>query len=268
MSKTIAICNQKGGVAKTTTTQALAVELSNAGYHVLVVDGDHQANLTLTFTGKYDDDLDITLAQLIMAEIRKVPYDTTDAIMKTKENVDIIPSSTVLADVDIELMNAMSRENVVKNILAQVKDMYDYILIDCPPSLGLITVNMLTAADSVLIPLKASMLSVVGMQQLFRTIGQVRDYTNEDLYVEGILFTMFPARTNLSQGIVQKVKQTFGGKVYIYKTMIPNSIKVEEAYASNKTVTTYKPSSKLAQEYKKFAEEFMERNAEENVEEK
>jgi len=260
MSKVIAVCNQKGGVAKTTTTQALAVELSNAGYKVLVIDGDHQANLTMVFTGKSDDDLELTLAQLIMAEIRKVPYETTDAILETSEGVDIIPSSTILADVDIELMNAMSRENVVKNIISQVKDNYDYILIDCPPSLGLITVNMLTAADSVLIPLKASVLSVVGMQQLFRTIGQVRDYTNKDLYVEGILFTMFPARTNISQSIVEKVEQTFGKKVYIYKAMIPNSIKVEEAYASNKTVTTYRPSSKLAQEYKKFAEEFMTRN--------
>lgn len=201
--KTIAVCNQKGGVGKTTTTVNLGVGLAMQGKKVLLIDADPQGDLTTCLGWRDSDSLSVTLTEKLQAIISEQEQNPFDGILHHKEKVDLVPSNLSLSSLEMTLVTAMSRESVLKNYLSLVKDKYDYVLIDCMPSLGMITFNALTAADSVIIPVQAQYLPAKGMTQLLGTIAKVRKHTNADLKIDGILLTLVDGRTNLAKSTVE-----------------------------------------------------------------
>lgn len=250
MAKILSVANQKGGVAKTTTAVNLGACLSNFGEKVLVVDIDPQGNATsglgierLTLTNCIYDVL-----------VNNVPV--VNVIKSTEiENLDLVPATIQLAGAEIELVSSMSREKKLKKALKTIVNSYDYILIDCPPSLGLLTLNALTASDGVLIPIQCEYYALEGLGQLMNTIQLVQKHLNKNLEIEGVLLTMFDARTNLSIQVVDEVKNYFKNKVY--KTIIPRNVRLSEAPSHGKPIIYYDPRSKGAQVYEEFAKEVM-----------
>lgn len=200
-AKIISICNQKGGVAKTTTTVNLAAGLARQGYDVLVMDCDPQGDLTKCLGWRDSDNLPVTLATLMQKVIQEIPISLDEGILHHEEGVNLIPSNIELSAMEMTLVNAMSRERTIATYLDKVKENYDYVLIDCMPSLGMLTVNALTASDSVIIPVQAQYLSAIGMTQLLQTVNRVKKFTNPKLKVDGILLTMVDRRTNLSKEV-------------------------------------------------------------------
>ena len=259
MAKVIAICNQKGGVSKTTTTSTLAIELSRMGKKVLAVDGDPQGSLSLLFGVTESSPADVYLTDLMRAQIRRIDYDVYDAILETEEGVDLIPADASLEAFTAELTSEIGREKVLRKVLEKVKEDYDIILIDGPPSLGILTINELTASDQVLVPLQASILSVKGLILLIDNIIKVRDNTNPDLWINGIFFSMVQPNTAVSSDIIDYVKEHYGENLYIYKTVITRAIVAENAARNLMSIPDFAPKSKLALLYKEFAKEFLER---------
>ena len=217
-TKIIAICNQKGGVTKTTTTVNLGVGLARQGKRVLIVDIDPQADATTCLGWPEQDKLPITLSGLLEKSMNDEPMASDEGILRHAEGVDLVPSSIELSGLEVSLVNAMSREFVLRNYLAQVKGSYDYVLIDTMPSLGMLTVNALAAADSVLIPVQAQYLSAKGMTQLVRTISKVHRQINPRLKIDGILLTLVDVRTNLARDTATIIRQNYGGVLRIFKT--------------------------------------------------
>ncbi|MFU0782336.1 MAG: ParA-like ATPase involved in chromosome/plasmid partitioning or cellulose biosynthesis protein BcsQ [Thermoanaerobacterium thermosaccharolyticum] len=256
MGKIIAIANQKGGVGKTTTTINLGYSLSASGKKVLCVDMDPQSNMTSGF-GIDNSSLNCTTYNILI-EGRNIK----EALITLNEmnDISIVPSSIQLAGAEIELVPMLSREFRLKNSLNDVKDDYDYILIDCPPSLGLLTINALTAADSVLVPIQCEYYALEGLTQLMNTINLIKKNINHSLEIEGVVLTMFNARTNLSIQVVDEVKKYFKGKVY--GTIIPRNIRLGEAPSFGKPISLYDPHSKGAEAYEELAKEIIERNGE------
>ena len=251
MGKSIAIFNQKGGVGKTTTNINLAACLAMKGKRVLVLDIDPQGNTT-SGLGISKKGLEYTSYDLLIEE----DLETVNTIYKTGvENLDIIPASVDLAGAEIELVQLEGREKRLKKALEQVKRYYDYIFIDCPPSLGLLTINALTAVDSVLIPIQCEFYALEGVSQLVSTIDLVQKGFNPDLVIEGVVLSMFDGRTNLSIQVVEEVKKYFGQK--LYSTVIPRNVRLAEAPSYGMPITTYDPNSKGAKAYVAFAEEFL-----------
>lgn len=251
MGKAIAIFNQKGGVGKTTTNINLTTCLAQKGKKVLILDIDPQGNTTsgLGISKKY---LENTMYSVLVAGTAP-----ESAVMSTGiENLWIIPASIDLAGAEIELVELEGRERRLKNALGRIKHHYDYIFIDCPPSLGLLTINSLTAVDSVLIPIQCEFYALEGVSQLMSTIELVRRGLNPELEVQGVILSMFDGRTNLSIQVVEEVKKYFKEKVYT--TVIPRNIKLAEAPGFGLPITYYDPSSKGAEAYREFAEEFLE----------
>ena len=252
MGKAIAIFNQKGGVGKTTTNINLAACLALKGKMILVLDLDPQGNTT-SGLGIAKKGLEDTIYNILVDS----EYDIRDAIMKTDtENLDLIPASVDLAGAEVELVQVERRETALKAGLDKVKDEYDYIFIDCPPSLGLLTINSLAAVDSVLIPIQCEFYALEGVSQLVSTIELVKKSLNPELEVQGVILSMFDGRTNLSAQVVQEVKKYFGGKVY--STVIPRNVRLAEAPSYGLPITEYDPKSKGAEAYIDFAEEFLE----------
>ena len=214
--KTIAVCNQKGGVGKTTTTVNLGVGLAMQGKRVLLVDADPQGDLTVSLGWKDNDNLSITLANKIMDFIQDKNSSPDDVFLHHAEGVDLIPANLELSALELSLVNAMSREVALKGYLNTVKDKYDYILIDCMPSLSMITVNALSSADSVIIPVQAQFLSAKGMQQLVQTIAKVKRQINPHLKIDGVLFTLVDGRTNLAKSTQDAIKFAYGKNVKIF----------------------------------------------------
>ena len=248
MNKIIAITNQKGGVGKTTTAVNLAASLALLGKKVLLFDIDPQGNST-SGLGVNKADVVYCAYDILINDIH--PKDT---ILQTKiPNLKIIPATIQLAGAEIELVPTISREIRLKKSLHLIRHMFDYILLDCPPSLGILTVNSLTASDSVLIPIQCEFYALEGLSQLLNTIRLVQKHLNTSLLIEGVLLTMFDARTNLGNQVVEEVKKYFQDKVY--QTIIPRNVRLSEAPSHGQSILTYDPSSKGAEVYKELAKE-------------
>ena len=253
MGKAIAIFNQKGGVGKTTTNINLGASLAMLGKKVLIVDIDPQGNTT-SGIGVSKRALSDTVYELLIQD----DYDTKKAILHTGvKGLDVIPANVDLAGAEIELVALDGRETRLKRSIDKVRDDYDFIFIDCPPSLGLLTINSLTAVESVLIPIQCEFYALEGVSQLVSTIELVKKSLNHDLEVEGVVLSMFDGRTNLAIQVVQEVKKYFGEKVY--STVIPRNIRLAEAPSFGMAITEYDPRSRGAKAYKAFAEEFLRR---------
>jgi chromosome partitioning protein len=251
LGKSIAIFNQKGGVGKTTTNINLAACLALKGKKVLILDIDPQGNTT-SGIGVSKKTLDKTVYNILVDH----DFDPEEAIIQTTvPNLDLIPASVDLAGAEVELVQMKGREISLKMGLDKIRDKYDYIFIDCPPSLGLLTINSLTAVDSVLIPIQCEFYALEGVSQLVSTIELVKKSLNPKLTVQGVILSMFDGRTNLSVQVVQEVKKYFGGKVY--STVIPRNVRLAEAPSYGMPITEYDPKSRGAEAYMDFAEEFL-----------
>lgn len=251
----IAIANQKGGVGKTTTTFNLGVALAQQGKRVLLIDADPQGDLT-TYMGVHDvDSIPITLSTLMERSIRDEEINPKEAILKQDEGVNYIPSNLELSSMEVSLVNAMSREYTLRNCISDLKKDYDYMLIDCMPSLGMITINALASADKVIIPVQSEFLAAKGMSHLMNTVLKVRKQINPELKIGGILLTMVDGRTNLSKEIAKELKETYGVAFKLYDTQIPRAVKAAESSRQGESILSYDKKSKVAQSYIDFAKE-------------
>lgn len=254
-SKIIAVCNQKGGVAKTFTSINLGIGLSRAGKKVLLVDMDAQGSLTASLGWQHPDQMDVTLATLMSHIINDEPIQPGEGILHHKEGVDVVPANIELSGIEVALVNIMSRETVLREYLKTVRDNYDYIILDCGPSLGMLTINAMSAADSILIPMQAQFLSIKGMEQLLRTISKIKRKINSHLEITGILITMADLRTNFSREIVELLRSNYGGQLRIFDSIIPVSIRAVEASAAGCSIYSHDPSGKVAAAYSSLTQE-------------
>jgi len=252
VGKVVAVANQKGGVGKTTTAVNLSTILAKKGKKVLLIDADPQGNATSGLG--IDKDTNFSVYDVLVDDVE---IENT-VIQSTVKNLDVCPSNINLAGAEVELVSVISREHRLQEKIDNQKDKYDYIIIDCPPSLGLITLNAFTAANSVLIPVQCEYYALEGLGQLINTINLVKKHLNKDLVIEGALLTMFDIRTNLSNQVVKEVNKYFENKVY--KTVIPRNVKLSEAPSYGMPISVYDPKSKGAKSYEKFVREFIKKN--------
>lgn len=256
MRRTIAIANQKGGVGKTTTAINLSACLAEKGKKVLAVDMDPQGNMT-SGLGVDRDSVENTIYNLIIGEAKMEEVLIKDVL----ENLDIIPTNIDLSGAEIELLDVEEKEYIVRNEIDKIKDNYDFIIIDCPPSLSMLTINAMTTADSVLVPIQCEYYALEGLSQLIHTVELVRDRLNPKLTIEGVVFTMYDARTNLSLQVVENVKDNL--EQTIYKTIIPRNIRLAEAPSYGIPINKYDPKSAGAESYLRLADEVIDKENEE-----
>lgn len=253
--KVIDLTNQKGGVGKTTTAVNLGVCLSKQGKKVLLVDADAQANLTMSLGYPRPDDLPISLATIMQDIIDDKPFDVQKGILHHSEGVDLLPSNIELSGLEVRLINAISRERVLTTCINEVKKNYDYVLVDCMPSLGMLTINALAAADSVVIPTQPHYLSAKGLELLLRSVSKVRRQINPHLRIDGILMTMVMPRTNISKEVTALVRRAYGQNIKVFDVQIPHSIRAVEATAEGKSIFAYDKGGKVAAAYEQFGKE-------------
>ena len=247
--KVIALTNQKGGVGKTTSTVNLGIGLAKQGNRVLLIDNDPQASMTLSLGYKHPDDLFPTVTDVMNNIMDDGEVTKEFPVIKSKEGVDVLPANLELCGVELRLVNEISREQVLKTYIDTVRKDYDYILIDCMPSLGMLTINALVAADRILIPTQPEFLSAKGLETLIKNISRVKKRMNPNLTIDGILLTMVDSRTNLSRDVSALIKQTYSGIAKIYNTAIPRSVKAAEATAEGKSIFALEPKNKVAAAY-------------------
>ena len=257
MCRVIAIANQKGGVGKTTTTSNLGIGLVKNGKKVLLIDADAQGSLTASLGYQQPDKLEVTLATIMEHIVNEKVFEPYEGILHHDEGVDLLPANIELSGTAVSLVNIMSRETILREYVNYVSDFYDYILIDCTPSLGMITINALACADSVLIPVQAAYLPVKGLEQLIKTIGKVKRQINPKLDIEGILLTMVDNRTNYAKDISALVVENYGSKVRIFENSIPMSVRAAEISAEGVSIYEHDPNGKVASAYQSLTEEVL-----------
>lgn len=255
--KTIALCNQKGGVGKTTTCANLGIGLAMQGKKVLLVDADAQGSLTLSLGYKFPDELPVSLADVMQCVIDEKPIPDDYGILHHNEGVDLMPSNIDLSGMEVRLINAMSRECVLRTYLDEVKGKYDYVLIDCMPSLGMMTMNALTAANSVIIPTQPHFLSAKGLELLLQSISKVKKQINPGLRIDGILMTMVNSRTTFTKDIATLLRGQYGEKIKVFDTEIPHSVRAVETSAEGKSIYAYDKSGKVALAYERLTKEVL-----------
>ena len=255
MCRVIAIANQKGGVGKTTTTSNLGIGLARQGKKVLLIDADAQGSLTASLGYAEPDRLEVSLATVMGDLINDEEVQLEKGILSHEEGIDLMPGNIELSGLEVSLVNVMSRELVMREYINMMREHYDYILIDCMPSLGMMTINAFASADSILIPVQAAYLPVKGLEQLIKTIGKVRRQLNPQLAIEGILLTMVDSRTNYAKDISTLLKENYGDKVQIFTNSIPMSVRAAEISAEGVSIYEHDPKGKVAFAYQSLTEE-------------
>ena len=255
MTKVIAIANQKGGVGKTSTTVNLGAGLVRQGYDVLLIDLDSQANLTMALGYQNPDDMEFTISNVLHKAVQEEQIDPAEGILTTAEGLDLMPANVQLSGLEISLINEYGRENMLKQYIDEVRLNYDYILIDCAPSLSVLTVNALVAADSVLIPTQPHYFSMAGLQMFHDTICKIRKKMNPSLTIEGVLVTMMDNRPNFTKDLVAQLHDTYGDVFHVFETEIPTSIRMSESSARGKSIFAFDRKGKVAAAYEKLTRE-------------
>lgn len=253
----VALCNQKGGVGKSFSTASLGVGLARAGKKVLLVDADPQGSLGVSLGISSPDELEVSLATVMAGVIEDKPLPPEAGILHHQKGVDLLPANIELSGLEVSLFSAMSREFVLRNCIEPLRQRYDYILIDCMPSLGIMTVNALVAADSVIIPSQPSFLSAKGLDLLLHTVAKVRRSINPRLKIDGVLLTMVDSRTNNDREIVNELRSGVGQRLRIFDTVIPRSIRAVEATRAGESIFAYDPNGKVAQAYAGLTKEVL-----------
>ena len=258
MSATIlAVINQKGGTGKSTTCANLGIGLAQEGKKVLLADCDPQGSLTISLGYPQPDQLPVTLTQMMEKVLKDTPFDSQEGIIHHHEGVNLMPANIELSGMEISLVNAINRENILKQYLNYVKSSYDYVLLDCMPSLGMLPINALAAADRVVIPVQAQYLPAKGLEQLLFTINKIQKHINPKLQIDGILLTMVDNRTNYAKEITALIRETYGSKIKIYDTEIPHSVRAAEIAAEGKSIYLHDPRGKVAQAYRELTKEVL-----------
>ena len=258
MCRVICVSNQKGGVAKTTTCINLGIGLARAGKKVLLIDADAQGSMAASLGIQEPDGLDFTLANIMERVINDEELEPGEGILRHKEGVDFIPANIELAGLETSLVNVMSRETILRQFISSIREQYEYIIIDTMPSLGMITINALVAADCVLIPVEAAYLPVKGLQQLIKTIGRVHRRLNPTLTIMGILLTKVDRRTNFARDIAAQIREVYGSRVHIFENCIPLSVRAVETSAEGKSIYLHDPKGIVAQGYQRLTKEVLE----------
>ena len=257
MARIYAICNQKGGVGKTVTAVSLGIGLAREGKRVLLVDVDAQGSLTASLGYQNPDQMEVTLATVMGQVIQDLPLQPGMGILHHSEGVDLLPANIELSGLEVTLVNTMSRETVLRECLRGVQEQYDVILLDCCPSLGMLTINALAAADQVLIPVQANYLSIKGLEQLLRTISKVRRQINPNLDIAGILVTMADMRTIYTRDVIDLLHTTYDGKLKVFDSVIPASIRAAETSAEGRSIYLHDPAGKVSAAYTALTKEVM-----------
>lgn len=253
----IAVANQKGGVGKTTTCVNLGIGLARAGKRVLLIDGDPQGSLTISLGHPQPDQLPFTLSDALGRVLLDQPIGPGEGILHHPEGVDLMPADIQLSGMEVSLVNAMSRETILRQYLDTLKGRYTHILIDCQPSLGMLTVNALAAANRIIIPVQAEYLPAKGLEQLLQTVGKVRRQINPRLQIDGILLTMVDSRTNFAREITALLRDTYGGTIRVFQSEIPHSVRAKETTAEGRSIFAHDPKGKVAQGYENLTQEVL-----------